>query len=246
MIAAVVGETPITVEEVDLRVRLLRRGPRGGLLPLEGTTEGRQLRRWVTQILVAERVVAGEAAARGLTPGAGPPLELDATARLELGSVMAAVLSGDRLAQALYRDLTARVTADEAEVRRYYAANQDRYRPRPARLVTHRHEGRPVNGGRWYAVTAGELAEPAARAVFAAPEGAVVGPFGGHTFTTGPFQSREVPFERAAPGIRALLLDARRRRHFALWAEARCARAILMPGFEHPGDIRHTDHTHRH
>jgi [acyl-carrier-protein] S-malonyltransferase len=246
MIAAVVGGTPITVDQVERRVQLLRRGARGDLLPAAGTTEGRQLRRWVAQILVAERVVADEAAARGLVAHGDPPLKLDATARLELGSVMAAVLSGDPLAQALYRDLTAGVTADEAEVRRYFTANQDRYRLRPARLVTHWHDDRLVNGGRWYVVSAGELADQVERAVFAAPEGTRVGPIDGHTFTTGPFQAREVTFEQAAPGIRASLLAARRRRHFALWADARCARAILLPGFEHPGDIRHPDHTHRH
>ncbi|GIH26444.1 malonyl CoA-ACP transacylase [Acrocarpospora phusangensis] len=183
MIAALVGGTPITVETVERRVRRLRRGPRGELLPADGTAEGRQLRRWVTQILVAEQVVADEAARRGIVPG-GPPLELTPTDRLELGSVMAAVLSGNPLAQALYRALTATQTIPETEISQYFANNQDRY--------------------------------------------------------------RGISYEQAAPGIRATLLGARRRRQFALWADARCARATLLPGFEHPGDIRHPDHTHRH
>ena len=34
-------------------------------LPRAGTSEGRQLRRWLTQLLVTERVVAAEAAAAG-------------------------------------------------------------------------------------------------------------------------------------------------------------------------------------
>ncbi|GLW09288.1 malonyl CoA-ACP transacylase [Microtetraspora sp. NBRC 13810] len=247
MIAAVVDGVPVTVAEVQERMRLLRGGPRGPLLPADGTTEGRQLRRWVVQILVAERVVAAEAAARGVTalPGV-PPLELDATARLELGSVVAAVLSGDPLAQALYRDLTADVTVSGTEVRRYFAANPDLYRLPPARLVTHWYDGRPVNGGRGYLVAAGELAGPVDRAVFAAPEGATVGPIERHTFTVGPHRPRVVAFEHAAPAIRAALLEARRRRRFALWADGRCARAVLMPGFEHPADIDNPDHTHRH
>ena len=48
MIAAVVGDTPITVEEIERRVALLRKGELGDLLPADGTTEGRRLRRWVT------------------------------------------------------------------------------------------------------------------------------------------------------------------------------------------------------
>ncbi|WP_436762083.1 DUF7158 domain-containing protein [Streptosporangium sp. V21-05] len=248
-VAAWVGETPVTVARVEERVRLLRAGPRGALLPADGTTEGRQLRRWAVQLLVTEQVVADEAARRGLTAAAaagGPPVELDATARLELGSVLAAVLAAGPLAQALYREMTAGVTVGDREVAAYYAANQDRYRGRPARLVTHHYDDRPVNGGRSYLVRQGEFAEAVDRALFAAPEDAVVGPIERHTFVTGPLRAGTVTLQRAAPRIRADLLEAARRRSFALWADARCARAVLLPGFEHPGDIRQPDHTHRH
>ncbi|MER5646744.1 hypothetical protein [Streptosporangium sp. NPDC002524] len=249
-VAAWVGETPVTVARVEERVRLLRAGPRGALLPADGTTEGRQLRRWAVQLLVTEQVVADEAARRGLTAAAceppEPPVELDATARLELGSVLAAVLAAGPLAQALYREMTSGVTVGDREVAAYYAANQDRYRGRPARLVTHHHDDRPVNGGRRYLVRQGEFAEAIDRALFAAPEDTVVGPIERHTFVTGPLQAGTVTLQRAAPRIRADLLEAARRRSFAMWADARCARAVLLPGFEHPGDIRQPDHTHRH
>ncbi|GAA4189795.1 malonyl CoA-ACP transacylase [Streptosporangium oxazolinicum] len=254
-VAAWVGETPVTVARVEERVRLLRAGPRGPLLPADGTTEGRQLRRWAVQLLVTEQVVADEAARRGLSAACDPskppeppepPLELDATARLELGSVLAAVLAASPLAQALYREMTSGVTVGDREVAAYYAANQDRYRGRPARMVTHHHDDRPVNGGRRYLVRQGEFAEAIDRALFAAPEGAVVGPIERHTFVTGPLQAGTVTLQRAAPRIRADLLEAGRRRSFALWVDARCARAVLLPGFEHPGDIRQPDHTHRH
>jgi len=63
-----------------------------------GTSEGRQLRRWLTQLIVTERVVAAEVAARGLT-ARGAPAEAevlpDLTARLEIGSVAAAALAAD-------------------------------------------------------------------------------------------------------------------------------------------------------
>lgn len=251
MIAALVDGSPVTVEQVERRVRRLRAGPRGPLLPADLTTEGRQLRRWVVQVLVTERVVAAEAAARGVTPGGEPPLLLDGTARLELGSVTAAVLAADPLAQALYRHLTADVTVGPDEVRAYYAANPDRYARRPARLVTHRHHGRPVNGGRPYLLSAGELTGRLDEELFTAPEGATIGPVDGHTLVVGPAATGATRasgegFRHAAPAIRAELLEARRRRRFALWAGARCAAATLMPGFEHPGDISHSDHTHRH
>ncbi|SDJ02041.1 DUF7158 domain-containing protein [Nonomuraea jiangxiensis] len=254
MIVALVGGTPVTLAEAEERLAVLRRGPRGELLPAPDTAEGRQLRRWTVQVLIAERVVAAEAVARGLSPAddppldpsLDPPLDLDATARLELGSVVAAVLTGYPPARALYRHLTRDITVGDDEVRRYYRANQDRYRTRRTRLVVHWHHGRPVNGGRRYPVSAAELAEPVRHAVFGAAEGARVGPIDGHTFDVGPLREHGAPFEHAAPAIRAALLDARRRRRFALWADARCAQAVLTPGFEHPGDIRHPDHTHRH
>ncbi|WP_066372351.1 DUF7158 domain-containing protein [Herbidospora mongoliensis] len=229
VIAALVEGTSVTLEQVTARMAALRRGPRGDLLPADGTTEGRQLRRWVVQLLVAERVIAAEALERGVRAG-GPPMELPATARLELGSVVAAVLASDPLAQALYRDLTADVTVSEEEVGRYYAANPDRYRPGPARLVTHQ--------ALTYAVTAADLVP---EAVFTAADGERVG-----EFVVGAYTRQDLTLAEAAPRIRAVLLDAARRRRFALWADARCAAAVLTPGFEHPGDISHSDHTHRH
>ena len=65
--AATVAGVPVTVDEVDAREAVLRAGPVAATLPRPGTSEGRQLRRWLTQLLVTERVVASEAAALGVT-----------------------------------------------------------------------------------------------------------------------------------------------------------------------------------
>ena len=62
-VAATVGGIPIRVDEVDAREAALRAGPVAATLPRAGTSEGRQLRRWLTQLLATERVVAAEAAA---------------------------------------------------------------------------------------------------------------------------------------------------------------------------------------
>src|SRR5690348_10338086 len=95
-IAATVGGAPVWVDEVDAREDRLRGSRLASSLPRRGTSEGRQLRRWLTQLLVTERVAAAEAGMRGLTPEGAPDeddLLPDTTARLELGSIVGSVLA---------------------------------------------------------------------------------------------------------------------------------------------------------
>lgn len=200
-VATVAGE-PVPVDEVDAAEARLRRGPAAAALPARGTSEGRQLRRWLTQLIVTRRVVAAEAAARDLS-GRDAPAEADllpdATARLEIGSVAAAALADPR-ARALFAAVTAAVDVSDDDVAGYHARN-------PLR--------------------------------FAAP-----GP--------GPHGWRAPP--QAGPPlaqVRAAILDhlrgAARRRAFRVWLDARRAEAVrLAPGYEHPGDPRQPDNTHRH
>jgi [acyl-carrier-protein] S-malonyltransferase len=128
-IAATVGGEPVWVDEVDAREDRLRESRLASSLPRRGTSEGRQLRRWLTQLLVTERVAAAEAAARGLT-GEGAPSEdtllPDVTTRLEIGSVAASVLA-DPLARALFVDVTADVDITDAQVRDYRERNPRRF-----------------------------------------------------------------------------------------------------------------------
>lgn len=128
-VVATVAGVPVGVDEVDAAEARLRGGPGAAALPPGGTGEGRQLRRWLTQLIVTERVVAAEADARGLT-GRGAPGEAellpDATARLELGSVAAAVLADPR-ARALFADVTAAVCVTDEEVAAYHARNPLRF-----------------------------------------------------------------------------------------------------------------------
>lgn len=128
-VVATVAGIPVGVDEVDAAEARLRGGPGAAVLPAGGTGEGRQLRRWLTQLIVTERVVAAEADARGLT-GRGAPGEAellpDLTARLELGSVGAAVLADPR-ARALFADVTAAVRVTEEEVAAYHARNPLRF-----------------------------------------------------------------------------------------------------------------------
>jgi [acyl-carrier-protein] S-malonyltransferase len=201
LIATVAG-APVPVDEVDAAEARLRNGPRGAALPASGTSEGRQLRRWLTQLIVTERVMAAEAAARGLTATDAPTeadLLPDVTARLEIGSVAAAALA-DWRARALFADVTAGVRVGDQEVADFHARNPLRFAP-----------PRPGSHG-WRARSS-------------------VAP----------------PLAQVGSVIAEHLLGAARRRAFRVWLDARRAALVeLAPGYEHPGDPRQPDNTHRH
>ncbi|OBF88879.1 malonyl CoA-ACP transacylase [Mycobacterium sp. 852002-51152_SCH6134967] len=180
-VAATVDGVPVSLDEVDAREASLRASRIASSLPRPGTSEGRQLRRWLTQLLVAERVVATEGAARGLNVDDAPPeadVLPDMTVRMEIGSVAASVLA-DPLARALFAEMTASIDISDDQVASYQERNPLRF---------------------------SKTAEAAAH-----------------------------------------LRAAARRRAFRLWLDARCAAAVeLAPGYEHPGDPRQPDNTHRH
>ncbi len=199
---ATVAGVPVSSAVLDVAENRLRAARGAGALPAGGTREGRQLRRWLTQLIVTQRVVAAEAGARGLTPrGAPSEAELlpDATARLEIGSIAAAVLADPR-ARALFADVTAAVQVSDDQVAAYHARN-------PLRFATTR------GGQNGWRTTAS-----------AAP-----------------------PLREVGSVIAEHLRGAARRRAFRLWLDARRAELVrLAPGYEHPGDPRQPDNTHRH
>lgn len=185
---AIVAGTPVPVAEVDAREAALRGAPQVSALPRPHTSEGRQLRRWLTQLLVTERVIAREAAALGVTVTATTPTQdevlPDLTARLEIGSIAASVLT-DPLARAVFDHITRDVDVEEAAVADYHARNPRR------------------------------------------------GPDPG--------------IDEVRPHIAALLRGAARRQAFRRWLDRRRAELVLLaPGYEHPGDPRQPDNTHKH
>src|SRR5690242_8359425 len=128
-IAATVDGSAVSVKEVDELEAQLRASRPSASLPRPGTSEGRQLRRWLTQLLVTERVVAAEAQARGLTPDGAPTegeLLPDTVVRLEIGSVAAAALA-DPLARALFVSVTAGVDVAAVDVASYRDRNPGRF-----------------------------------------------------------------------------------------------------------------------
>ena len=152
------------MDEVDAREARLRDGPLAAALPAAGTSEGRQLRRWLTQLIVTERVVAAEAAALGVTARNAPSeaeLLPDTTARLEIGSIAAAALAEPSSARTvrprhrrgrgqrrrrgrLPRPKPAAVRRDEPRPPRLAGPG----RRRPAAASGARRDRRPPAGGR--------------------------------------------------------------------------------------------------
>jgi [acyl-carrier-protein] S-malonyltransferase len=201
-VAATVAGMFVPVADVDVREAELRGTVPAASLPRAGTSEGRQLRRWLTQLLVTERVIVAEAAAAGLTADGAPAedeLLPDISARLEIGSVAAAALA-DPLARVMFIHITAAVDVSGADVADYHAHN-------PLRFATPSDAG---NGWRTATVDA-------------------------------------PPLDAVRPLIVDHLRGAARRRAFRLWLDGRRAELVrLAPGYEHPGDPRQPDNTHRH
>ncbi|MEV7966099.1 peptidylprolyl isomerase [Sphaerisporangium sp. NPDC088356] len=248
MVAAEVGERVVPVSDVDAREAELRAGPLAARLPHPRSAEGRNLRRWLVQVLVTEALVEEEAAALGLVavedrPRPGP---LTLPAALRTGGVVAAVTVSMPLARELRAVVTAGVRVPEEEVRAYYDRNPDRFT---------RHETRHVSragGASLGRVRRGELPGPLETAVFSAREGEVVGPVEG---PGGPWTVRvdtvepggPLPYEAIRDTIASELTSVAVERAFAGWLERRYAEKVrLWPGFEHPADPSHADATHRH
>jgi [acyl-carrier-protein] S-malonyltransferase len=128
-VAATVGDVVVLVSDVDASEARLRSTRPAGGLPRPGTGEGRQLRRWLTQVLVTARVVEVEALALGLTDDGAPGEEEllpDLVARLEIGSIAASALQAP-LARALFGHVTAGVKVTGREVADYHRRNPLRF-----------------------------------------------------------------------------------------------------------------------
>jgi [acyl-carrier-protein] S-malonyltransferase len=126
--AAYVAGHPLPARRVDERLAELRAGPHAARLPKPSTAEGRQLRRWVTQMLVTELLVDLACAELGVdassAPAAGDVLP-DEVAALEVGSVLAAVLASSTTARALYETVTADIGVSDDEVTGYRERNPE-------------------------------------------------------------------------------------------------------------------------
>jgi [acyl-carrier-protein] S-malonyltransferase len=128
---ATVAGREIPVDALDERESRLRASTLASSLPRPGTGEGRQLRRWLAQLLVADEIVRVAADELGVTDREAPAeahLLPDAAARMELGSIAAAALE-QPLARALFVRVTAEVRIADEEIERYHARNPLRFAP---------------------------------------------------------------------------------------------------------------------
>ena len=200
VVATVAGQA-VLVEELDAREERLRATRLASALPHAGTSEGRQLRRWLTQLMVTERIVAAHAEVLGVVAQDAPAVRdllPDTVARMELGSIAASVLE-EPLARALFVRVTASVHVSDVEVADYHARNPGRFASAAAGAAGWRR--------------------PVVRA----------------------------SLEDVSPAIAEHLRAVARRRVFRGWLDVRCAELVeLAPGYEHPGDPRQPDNTHRH
>lgn len=255
-----VDDEPIGVSEVDDRERATRLGPASPALPSPDSSEGRQLRRWLVQVLAAERVVAAEANRRGVSSTVAPSLTeiaSDGPALLELGSVAAALLAESQLARALFLTITDHVGVTPDQIASYYTSNKEQFQVREHRVIRHLVmptagpapdlAGRPPR-----TVHRGELVGVVEDAVFAAAPGTVVGPvrdpLGWHVVLVDAARPARMPtLSEVHDQIAHRLLGSARRRAFTVWLDRERAELVrLAPGFEHPGDPSQPDNTHRH
>ncbi|MGV9304675.1 DUF7158 domain-containing protein [Nonomuraea sp. NPDC003727] len=244
---------PVPRELLDVRLRDLREGPLSAALPTPGSSEDRQMARWVTQVVLTEVLCEREALARGLAPLEGPPL--DRLAAVELGSINAAACNGSPWVRAVHRAVAA-----AAQVPPAWSAPPPAARA-PLHLVRHALFGdepaaraaTPGDLERLGAISLDSLPSAIAEALRRLPYGTQAGPvrdpLGWHVAVAEPAPVTD-PGARSDSGSGsgdAPLAEAAGRRAFARWLdEQRATRVELVPGLEHPGDPRQPDNHHKH
>lgn len=252
-IVAWVSGTPLNLSDVDVREAAIRSGSARSALPAKDSSEGRQLRRWLVQLMAAERLITEENVGTTEAPTLDDVAK-DNAALLELGSVAAALLTQNPLARAVFRAVTAHVRLPAEQVATYYASNPERFHIPERRRVRHAIMATPDKEPRFTDRTLGrgELAGVVEQHVFAATAGETVGPvkdpLGWHVVTVEAIApAGQRPLDDVAPEIEKELLAAARRRAFTAWLDGRIAELVrLAPGYEHPGDPSQPDNTHRH
>ncbi len=120
-VAAYVRDEPVSVAEVEARLAQVRASAFGARLPHAATAEGRNARRWVTQLVCAERLVAAE-----LGPAGPVAARLTIGRALGVGGIAAAVLA----ARPDAADVVAVPPIEDVVLRSYYERNRDLYADR--------------------------------------------------------------------------------------------------------------------
>ncbi|MBV6698025.1 hypothetical protein KV557_12925 [Kitasatospora aureofaciens] len=222
---------PLPRTPLDHRLAALRTGPRSTALPQPGSSEDRQLSRWVAQVLLTEALCEAVAAERNLPVGAEAPARLDQQAAVELGSITAAAYEGSPAVRAVYESVTAEIEASPEEVAHYRTMTT-----RPPAVV-------------WQLALPDGECEATPDTLPQALAGALRQAGPGEWVTAGAWTAallseRTITADHdITPDIR----DATRRATFVRWLDReRAHRLTLVEGLEHPGDPAQPDNHHRH
>ncbi|MEV0824514.1 peptidylprolyl isomerase [Nonomuraea rubra] len=242
-----VADRPVPRVRLDRRLADLRGGPLSATLPRPGTSEDRQLARWLTQVILTECLCEWAATALGAAIPEHPLL--DPVAAVELGSINAAAYNANPWVRAVFEHVTATVTIP-SEWRSRPASE-----PEPRHLVRHRlfpdraqaQRATPADLEPLGAVTLESLPSAIADALRRHPDGTLTGPvedtLGWHVAIAVPEPRPDGEPTRQEPD----LLRAAQRKAFARWLDdLRAKKVRLMPGLEHPGDPRQPDNHHKH
>lgn len=231
----------VDATELDDRLAVLRSGPGAAALPRPGTQEARQLRRWAAHVLFTEKVCHSMARELDLTVGEIEPLP--ATAAVHLGSITAAAWHSAAAVGAVCRALF--LPADDREPGLPVGSPEQWYRVSHV-LAPQRADLRldALSSIGW--TTLGDLPPQLAAALRDLPLGQPSAPvqsdLGWHLARIE--DVREVAGRAAGAADGA---DGEQLRAFTLWLDRRRAHSVVVAeGFEHPGDPRQPDNTHRH
>ncbi|MFJ4186866.1 hypothetical protein [Kitasatospora sp. NPDC089509] len=222
---------PLPRTALDSRLAALRSGPRSTALPQPGSSEDRQLVRWVAQVLLTEALCETVAAERGLTVDSVGPARLDQQAAVELGSITAAAYEGSAAVRAVYESVTAEVE------------------PAPADLAHYRTLTARPPATRWHLALPDGCLEADPDTLPTALAEALRAAAPGEWVTVGPWQAAllatlTIPRN---PDPAPVLREAARRAEFVRWLDCERARRLtLVEGLEHPGDPAQPDNHHRH
>ncbi|HEY0692396.1 MAG TPA: hypothetical protein VGD71_25560 [Kribbella sp.] len=93
-VMAYLNGEPVPRALLDERLAALRAGDAACVLPRPDSREGRQLTRWVAQVVLTERLCVDELSRRGDAVPVGAGKSLDVSTAVAVGSITAAALAG--------------------------------------------------------------------------------------------------------------------------------------------------------
>jgi [acyl-carrier-protein] S-malonyltransferase len=227
-----VNGEPLPRRLLDGRLAILRAGKGAAALPAPDSREGRQLVRWTAHVLFTEHLCVSWARDHDLA--VGKPLDLDALAAIQLGSITAAAWRTQPAVSAVYTT----IVDDNPELTHPRTEQQWLLRiatgPTPAAAAG----ANPVSIG-WTTLADLPLAiADAARNGTAEPVAAGVG------WRRVVVDKTDVLPVAGPPPVRR---TGTALRTFARWLDLQRARSVrVADGFEHPGDPGQPDNTHQH